>query len=594
MQKLRGVLKNGSRILKIIWPSSKWLIGGYFLVVLIGSALPFLSSAVRGLLINDLSSAVAGGNTENVYILIGITVFLIFLSSIVNDAEGTIQVLSGHRIEKAITEMELKKRMKIDCAQIEDPKLNDLFNKVNQKGVWSFQDFFARFFSTIRFGVRFILAALAITWASPWLLLLLMLSVIPEVIVDMRDANRAWGIHNAKAETTRKYWDLQSIFRHQIVEAKLFGALHYFYERMISLLDKFHKDDRDREIVNYRFKTFATLLTNSAMGVAMVWCALRVLEGDIMIGTFTFYIESIMNLRNSLSSTLFNVSRAMSVNLYVNDVFTMVDLPSTLPDTKHLPPIHKNGTPEIVFKNVSFAYPDTTRNVLENISITIKPGEKLAVVGLNGAGKTTFVKLLCRFYDPDKGHIALDGKDLREVNLNSWHQKMGVLFQNFNHYYLPVKEAIAAGQTGKAISLKKVKEAADRAQATGFIENMPQKFNTQLGKHYTGGVNLSGGEWQKIALARMFYRDPDIVILDEPTSAIDAQSEAAVFEHLEKVSEGKTVIFISHRFSTVRRAEKIAVIDKGKLAEYGTHEELIKLDKEYARLYNLQAKAFNE
>jgi ATP-binding cassette subfamily B protein len=224
--------------------------------------------------------------------------------------------------------------------------------------------------------------------------------------------------------------------------------------------------------------------------------------------------------------------------------------------------------------------------------LKITPGEKIALVGVNGAGKTTFVKLLCRFYDPDEGRIMIGGHDLKEIDLEGWYNQLGAIFQDYSRYHLIVKEAIAIGRSGQASSLEKVKEAAQASEADTFIEEWEKKYQSMLGKEFTEGIEPSIGQWQKLALARTFYRDPKIMILDEPTSSIDAEAEAKIFEKLELLPSDRTVILISHRFSTVRQADKIGVIMEKGLQELGTHQDLLKLNGTYAKLFNLQAKGY--
>lgn len=230
--------------------------------------------------------------------------------------------------------------------------------------------------------------------------------------------------------------------------------------------------------------------------------------------------------------------------------------------------------------------------MLKNFSLRIAPGEKLALVGSNGAGKTTLVKLLCRFYDPDKGRILINGNDIKTVDLESWYRELGVLFQDYDNYHFLVRESIAIGRSGAMSSLEKVKGAAKASEADTFIEEWEKAYEQMLGKQFTGGIEPSIGQWQKLALARTFYRDPQVLILDEPTSSIDAEAEAKIFDRLEQLPKDRTVILISHRFSTVRHANRICVIKDGRLAELGTHAALLKRGGTYARLFKLQARGY--
>ena len=247
---------------------------------------------------------------------------------------------------------------------------------------------------------------------------------------------------------------------------------------------------------------------------------------------------------------------------------------------------------EIVFDNVSFSYPGAGKPTLKNISLKITAGEKIALVGSNGAGKTTLIKLLCRFYDPTEGKITVNGRDLKEIKLESYYSMIGVLFQEYSNYRLLVKEAIGVGRASARMNLDKIIKAAEQSDADLFISKWADKYEQQLGKEYTCGVEPSIAQWQKLALARAFYRDPNIYILDEPTSSIDGEAEAKIFEKLGQLPADRTVILISHRFSTVRKANRIVVMEDGAITENGTHEELLANDRTYARLFKLQAKGY--
>ncbi|MDP3696554.1 MAG: ATP-binding cassette domain-containing protein, partial [Candidatus Taylorbacteria bacterium] len=279
-------------------------------------------------------------------------------------------------------------------------------------------------------------------------------------------------------------------------------------------------------------------------------------------------------------------------SFFVSDIFKLLDMKPVIKKSEKGIVLDSHKTFEIAFEHVTFVYPGTKKAVLKDFSLKISPGEKIALVGVNGAGKTTFVKLLCRFYEPDEGKITIDGHDLREIDLESWYSQLGAIFQDYSRYHFIVKEAIALGRTGNISSLEKVKEAAKASEADTFIEEWEKKYEQMLGKEFTEGVEPSIGQWQKLALARTFYRDPLVLILDEPTSSIDAEAEAKIFEKLEALPKDRTVILISHRFSTVRQADKIGVVEDGQLKELGSHEDLLKLNGTYARLFTLQAKGY--
>jgi ABC-type multidrug transport system fused ATPase/permease subunit len=295
-------------------------------------------------------------------------------------------------------------------------------------------------------------------------------------------------------------------------------------------------------------------------------------------------------LSGNATSAVANFGEMYEHNLYIDHFFEIQELPRLIKESPN-PVIFKNiSSPKIEFKNVYFRYPKG-QLVLKNISFTINPGESIALVGANGAGKSTIIKLICRFYDVTSGEILINGVNIKNLKLSNWYEHMGTLFQDFVHYYLTVRENIVLGNPSK-IDEKQIRAAAKKAGADEFIEKLPKKYDQPLGREYEDGEELSIGQWQKLAIARAFYRSSPLLILDEPTSAIDAEAEYEIFNNLEKAYKNKSLILVSHRFSTVRNANKIFVIEDGKIAEHGTHDRLIKLNGKYASMFNIQAKGY--
>jgi ATP-binding cassette subfamily B protein len=276
----------------------------------------------------------------------------------------------------------------------------------------------------------------------------------------------------------------------------------------------------------------------------------------------------------------------------IGDVLALLDKKVILSDSDKAITLPNNITPRICFKSVGFSYPSATSATLRNINLTIEPGEKLAIIGLNGAGKSTFVKLLCRFYDPSSGSIEIDKIPLNQITRSSWYSMLGVIFQDYAQYKFTVSESISLGNVNREINPEDVVQAAKQAGADDFINAWEMSYEQQLGAEFTNGKQPSVGQWQKLALSRLFYRNSKIMVLDEPTSSIDAEAEEKIFEQLESTSKEKTVILISHRFSTVRRADRIVVFEDGTISELGNHDQLIAQNGTYARLFNLQAKGY--
>lgn len=591
----RRVFGNASRITALLWAKKKGLTFALACTFAVVAAGPFLQAGARGLLINELVRIIGTNNIDSQ--LLGLIV-LFLASTIMPSAFIPLQNYFDRKLWFFMAEeFELslvKKRGEIDVAIYEDPEKNDLFQKVTENGIWRIQNFADRQFYLFQNIFEVVLAAVILASARWWVFGVIIISSIPELIIEARHGHRVWNIHSARAEVRRRFWDLQRHFQWlpELIELKVFQNIGYFFKTIKELLQKFHAEEIKNEKRKVLSELSSLVLSHGGIAFASVWFIFSVTRGEIQIGTLTFLLASIVNLRRSLSGFFSNLGRQYQDSLFVNDVFSLLDLPPAIPKPIKAVALDHSRTPEIVFEDVTFKYPGTDIEVLKSFFLKIPAGEKIALVGANGAGKTTLIKLLCRFYDPDKGKILIAGRDLRDLDLESWYRELGVLFQDYVNYHFIVEEAIAVGRTGGGSNLEKVKAAAQASEADIFIEEWEKAYKQMLGKQFTGGIEPSIGQWQKLALARTFYRDPRILILDEPTSSIDAESEAKIFEKLEQLPKDRTVILISHRFSTVRQASRICVIENGRLSELGTHEELLKLNGTYARLFRLQAKGY--
>jgi ATP-binding cassette subfamily B protein len=588
-------VRNTIRTFKVVWKEWPALVVGILLASIVLAVVPFATSAARAYVIDELIR-IAGSGVLTQTLAVGI-VFLVVSSLVPALFDVIARYLSKMFWFQADAKFEMdlmRKAADVDIAAYETPKYNDLFTRVKENGVWRLQNFTERQFNVLQDIVQVVTATLILGLFKWWLVLVLLAGTLPELLVQIRYGKNVWGIYGAKAEVKRRYWSLRKHFDRDeaITELKLFQSTRYFVEKIRTLFLQFQTEQRTLEKKKLRLEIVATIVSQVAVLIAIWWAVVQVVDGVILVGVFTFLLASVGDFRSALSSFFGNMARQFEDSLFVTDIFTVLDLPKLLPQPHPGVLIAKNRTPEIVFENVSFAYPTNDIPVLKHINLRIAPGTKLALVGVNGAGKTTFVKLLCRFYDPTEGRILINGTDLREINVDSWYKQLGILFQEYNHYNLEVKDSIAAGDASKRPSLARVREAARNSEADSFIESWPKKYEQILGKEFTNGLDPSIGQWQKLALARVFYRDPKVFVLDEPTASIDAEAEAHIFERLEKLAQNKTVILISHRFSTVRKADQICVIKDGAMHEQGSHEELLRKDGTYAKLFRLQAKGY--
>ncbi len=429
---------------------------------------------------------------------------------------------------------------------------------------------------------------------APWLILLLLLSLIPSVLSEAKFNTRSYYLNRWRSSERRELEYLRYIgaSAETAKEIKLFGLGPFLVGRFRKLADTILAENRrlaaQRAIWGGIFATVSTLTYYGAYAY-IVW---RTVDGEFTLGDLTFLVGSFLRLHSLFESLLIGVTQIAGQSLYLDDLFSFFDIQPTISrsaDPKPFPQPIRQG---IVFEDVGFRYPDTERWAVRDLSFTLKAGEALALVGANGAGKTTIVKLLTRLYDPDEGRILVDGVDLRDIDVDDLRTHIGVIFQDFIRYSFTAAENIGVGRIEAGIDRDRVIAAAEQSLAAEVIEKLPLGYDQPLGKLFANGRDLSGGEWQKVAIARAYMRDAELIILDEPTAALDAKAEAEVFQRFKGLAKGKTAVLISHRFSTVRMADRILVLSDGRIVESGTHDELIAQRGLYADLFELQAAGY--
>jgi ATP-binding cassette subfamily B protein len=375
-------------------------------------------------------------------------------------------------------------------------------------------------------------------------------------------------------------------------EVKIFNLNRFFIARFRELSDRFFAANRLLARKRAIWGTLLAALGTLGYYIAYAYIAWRTVRGDFSIGDLTFLAGSFRRLRQLLEGLLIGFSQVAGQALYLDDLFSFFEITPEIAPPANALAIPRPIARGFVFENVGFRYPDAERWALRALDFELRAGEVLALVGENGAGKTTLVKLLARLYDPDEGRILLDGRDLRDYDLDDLRANIGVIFQDFVRYHLTARENIGVGQIDAMDDLPRIREAARRALADEVVDSLPQGYEQLIGRRFKTGVDLSGGQWQKIAIARAYMRDAQVMILDEPTAALDARSEFEVFQRFKELSNDRTAVLISHRFSSVRMADRILVLAEGRLEASGTHEQLLAQGGRYAELFELQAAGY--
>lgn len=424
--------------------------------------------------------------------------------------------------------------------------------------------------------------------------IVLLLTVLPSFFVQLHFSKTWYHWQRERTEIQRllSYFNWLLVGHQYAKEVRLFDLGEAISERFREIRLQLRQERISLTLRQSLFGFAAQLVTLGMVYGSYAFVAYQTLHGSITLGGLVMYYQALQRGQGYLGQFLKSIAGLYEDTLFVEDLYEFLNLEPRIVSPSNPRPVPQPARNGIAFKRVSFDYPLGTRQALETIDLTISPGEKIALVGENGSGKTTLIKLLCRLYDPDEGCITIDGIDLREFDVMAWRSQLGVILQDYAHYSLSVRDNIRFGNTHTALDQAQLDQATQEAGAHEVIARLPKGYETILGKLFQEGEELSIGEWQKIALARAFVRNAQIIILDEPTSAMDARSEYQIFERIRDFTEGHTVILISHRFSTVRMADRIAVMEQGRIVELGSHDELLRRNGKYAQMFRMQAEHY--
>ena len=594
-----SVFKYSKVALQIVWSTSAALTVVLGVANLVAGVMPAAIAFVGQFIVDSVVTAVqqAGEARDQArsdvlfYVLLeaGLVVVMTGAQRVNTVCQSILRVLLGNKVNVMI----LEKALTLELAHFEDSEYYDKLVRARREASSRPLSLVTKTFDVIKDFISLLTVGALLFQFSPYAVLLLGLAGVPAFVAEARFSGEAFRIYRRRSAERRKQIYLEMVLTREdgVKEVKLLQLGKVFLQRYVDIFRRIYREDRSLVLRRGFWGYVLGLLASAAFYFAYGWVAFAAIATTITIGQMTMYVALFRQGQTAVTSSLTAINGMYEDNLYLSNLTEYLEHQVPEPSGEKVAgPDPQDG---IRFDNVSFYYPGSTRPALEHINLHIRPGESLAIVGENGSGKTTLIKLLTRLYSPTEGTITFEGLDLQDWDLATLREKIGVIFQDFARYQLLVGENIGVGDIRHIEDEDRIAEAANKGLAADFIEDLPSGYDTQLGTWFRAGSELSGGQWQKIALARAFMRnEADVLILDEPTAAIDAKAEAEIFAHFRDLTANRISIIISHRFSTVRMADHIIVLDKAHIIEEGDHQSLLASAGQYARLFTLQAAGY--
>ena len=599
VHKFLSVFQYSKVALEIVWSTSAALTIVMAISTLVSGVLPAAIASVGGLFVDAVASALqqTGEFAEQaqrdllfyVFLELALVVIMTGAQKLNTVCQSILRVLIGNKINVMI----LEKALTLELAHFEDAEYYDKLVRARREASSRPLSLVIKTFDLMRDVISIIAIGVFLFQFSVWAVALLAIAGVPAFVAEAKFSGEAFRIHRRRSAERRMQIYLEMVLTREdgVKEVKLLQLGKLFLQRYVDIFRNIYKEDRSLVLRRGFWGYVLGLLASAAFYFAYGWVGFAAIAGAITIGQMTMYIAQFRLGQNAVTNSLTAVNGMYEDNLYLSNLTEYLEhkIPEQTGD-KTVGPKPEDG---IRFEEVTFVYSGSEKPALNNVSLHIKPGQSLAIVGENGSGKTTLIKLLTRLYKPTNGKIFFEGLELKEWDIDVLRKKIGVIFQDFARYQLIVGENIGIGDVEEIEEELRIQEAAHKGMADVFVKDLPQSYKTQLGTWFKDGKELSGGQWQKIALSRAFMRSKaDILVLDEPTAAIDAKAEAEIFSHFRDLTANKISIIISHRFSTVRMADHIIVLDKGKIQEEGSHTDLLDTGGQYATLFNLQAQGY--
>jgi len=588
-------LRNLPAFFKLVWQTSRWMTVVNALLRIIRSAMPLGLLYVGKLIIDQVVMVSHEHVKDMTYLwqLVGLEFALAILTDALSRAITLMDSLLGDLFSNYTSVRIMGHAATLDLDQFEDSVFYDKLERARQQTIGR-TILLSQVMSQVQDLITMGFLAAGLMAFNPWLIVLLLIAIIPAFLGESYFNDQSYALTRGQTPERREldYVRYLGASDETAKEVKIFDLSGFIIDRFRLLSDKFYGDNKRLAIKRSLWGTFFAMLGSLGYYAAYLVIIVRTVNGSVTIGELAFLAGSFRQLRALLEGILTRFTAVSQGAIYLRDFFEFFEIIPKIKLAENALPFPKTIQQGFTFENVGFRYVNSDRWANRHLNFTLYPGEKLALVGENGAGKTTLVKLLARLYDPTEGRILLDGIDLKQYDLADLRLNVGVIFQDYLRYQMSFAQNIAVGKIGEKENRPLIENSARQSLADILAAKLPGGYDQQLGKRFADGVELSGGEWQKVALARAYMRDAQLLILDEPTSALDARAEYNVFERFAELTKGKSAVLISHRFSTVRMADRILVLEKGELIEIGSHQELLLKGGRYAELFDLQAAGY--
>ncbi|MDT0631993.1 ABC transporter ATP-binding protein [Rubrivirga litoralis] len=599
-----GALSNLPPLFRLVWATSPGLVTANLALRLVRSLVPVAMLYVGKLVVDEVVRVAAtaadlgglsawGGALEGLAWLLAAELGLAVLSDVLGRATALCDSLLGDLFTNETSVRLMRHAAALDLAHFENADFYDQLERARRQTTGRMV-LLSQVFGQAESLITVASLGVGLAVYQPWLLVLLAVALVPAFLGEAHFNAQSYSLAYSWTPERRELDYLRYVGASDDTakEVKVFGLNDYLAERYRTLADRYYLANRSLAVRRAGWGGLLSAVGTLGYYAAYAVIVYRTAAGAFTIGDLTFLAGSFGRMRSLLEGLLASFSDVSGRALYLEDLFSFFEIEPAVATPPNAVPVPDPIAEGFAFEGVGFRYPGSEVWAVRDLTFTLRAGEALALVGENGAGKTTLVKLLARLYDPDEGRILLDGRDLRDYDLDELRSAIGVIFQDFVRYHLTASENIAVGRIAERGDRPRIETSAERSLADAVIESLPEGYDQTLGKRFSAGVDLSGGQWQKVALGRAYMRDAQLLILDEPTAALDARAEYEVFERFKDLTEGKTAVLISHRFSTVRMADRILVLDGGRVEEVGTHEELLRAGRRYAELFELQAQGY--